>query len=212
MAKHFGQNDIQKLLQHLNKYDKTGAVDQVNKTRKPNFPFQNKVDEDLKKSFTKEKQNSISSVSVEQELRSDGEGQRTQAAVVGKKRKKNKEGDSQAGESAVVNVKKIKKDSQETKEQDEEQEEDVAEKQPTSFTPVVNVARLERSKQLRASCLERLMEAQFRNINEYLYSNTSVCALTYMNETLFEKYHEAYRKIAQKWPVKPLGKIFSITI
>lgn len=188
MARHFGQNDIQQLLQHLNKNTKSGNEDS---RKKSVFPFQSKDVEDLKAKSTttkNKKRNLVSSVSVERE----DIVEETQPPVIEKKRKKKSKKIQEEKESTVPVVEKTDDD-------------EIADVQKET-SPKKDVARLERSKQLRASCLEKLMEAQFRNINEYLYSNTSVSALTYMNETLFEKYHEAYRKIVQKWPVKPLGE------
>lgn len=189
MAKHFGQNDIQQLLQHLNKYDKCGKEDP---RKKSVFPFQSKDAQDMKtKSVAakNKKRNLVSSVSVERE----DIHEETQPVVEKKRKKKNKKIEEKEEPTILV-----------TEKTDDDQ---IAQVQKEQEAPSKkDDARLERSKQLRASCLEKLMEAQFRNINEYLYSNTSISALTYMNETLFEKYHEAYRKIVQKWPVKPLGK------
>lgn len=64
-----------------------------------------------------------------------------------------------------------------------------------------------RSDQLRSQCVEKLMQSQFRNINQYLYENPTVQAVRYMTPDLFQKYHQSYSQLVEKWPVKPLGKM-----
>ena len=63
-----------------------------------------------------------------------------------------------------------------------------------------------RSDKLRSQCVEKLMQSQFRNINQYLYENPTVQAVRYMTPDLFQKYHESYSQLVAKWPVKPLGE------
>ena len=67
-----------------------------------------------------------------------------------------------------------------------------------------------RSDKLRSQCVEKLMQSQFRNINQYLYENPTVQAIRYMTPDLFHKYHESYSQLVAKWPVKPLGKYFAV--
>lgn len=68
---------------------------------------------------------------------------------------------------------------------------------------------LRRSK-LAKACNDRLAFSQFRSINEYLYSHSSKDAQSYMDETIFDKYHTAYDEIAAKWPVKPIDEVITL--
>ena len=63
-----------------------------------------------------------------------------------------------------------------------------------------------RGDKLRNQCVEKLMQSQFRNINQYLYENPTVQAIRYMTPDLFHKYHESYSQLVAKWPIKPLGR------
>lgn len=63
-----------------------------------------------------------------------------------------------------------------------------------------------RGEKLRNQCVEKLMQSQFRNINQYLYENPTVQAVRYMTPDLFQKYHQSYSQLVEKWPVKPLGR------
>eukprot|EP00761_Pharyngomonas_kirbyi_P000285 gb/GECH01000285.1/.p1 GENE.gb/GECH01000285.1/~~gb/GECH01000285.1/.p1 ORF type:complete len:330 (+),score=80.87 gb/GECH01000285.1/:1-990(+) len=53
----------------------------------------------------------------------------------------------------------------------------------------------------------RLHGANFRLLNEQLYSNTGKSSYQYFskNPSLFELYHEGYRSQIQKWPEKPIS-------
>ncbi|RWS13082.1 Cerebral protein-like protein [Dinothrombium tinctorium] len=65
----------------------------------------------------------------------------------------------------------------------------------------------ERRSKLARVCDQKLKESQFRAINEYLYTHSSDESSHYLNEALFDVYHEAYASVVNKWPIKPIDVI-----
>lgn len=68
-------------------------------------------------------------------------------------------------------------------------------------------SKTDRSAKLRAEALERLESSKFRSMNEYLYTNNSRSGSQYMDRDSFQAYHEAYEKIVEAWPSKPVDFI-----
>jgi ribosomal RNA-processing protein 8 len=187
MARLFGQNDIQSLLQHLNK-SSSNAKSVVQKNSPISFDA-------TKPSVTDQSKLKVSSSKRSNEF--------VAVHLSNKDRKRLKKEEWHAKQKAKEGG------DQEAKPVDDEEADNQAEVITSKSAPIgeSKPIRSERSKLLRNSCIERLMEAQFRTINEYLYTNSSISALSYMNQELFDKYHQAYRKIVERWPVKPLDVI-----
>lgn len=181
MARLFGQNDIQSLLQHLNKYS-VSNIKSIGQTSVATASIVNADIDTKDKAKVSNKRSHDERVAVELS-KSD--------------RKRLKKQHKQEALQQLEQTKLAKEEGEETKTMLATPSDD--------NTEVIITARNERSQKLRNSSLERLMEAQFRSMNEYLYSNSSMMALSYMDKNLFEKYHQAYRKIVERWPVKPLG-------
>ncbi|CAH2063895.1 unnamed protein product, partial [Iphiclides podalirius] len=67
----------------------------------------------------------------------------------------------------------------------------------------------ENGNKLRERMLERLKAAQFRYLNEKLYttSGTEAQKLFQTDPAAFQTYHQGYQQQVKKWPVKPLDII-----
>lgn len=199
MARSFGQNDIQNLLQHLNKYSKGSSSKEESNKRVPK-------EFNVIKSHSEQEKSETPRKSIK---RSKDEFVAVQLSKADRKKLKKQKLEQQKKEEEEEEQQQQPEVEEEEEESEEEEEEIQKTNQEAKQTNDANSSnRNERSQKLRSSCLDRLMEAQFRNINEYLYSNTSLMALNYMNSELFDKYHQAYRKIVDRWPVKPCGKQF----
>lgn len=70
-----------------------------------------------------------------------------------------------------------------------------------SSEPVIDD--VDRSQKLSEASRKQLAFSFFRSLNQTLYTSASEEATSVMDEENFEKYHEAYSEIVNKWPVKP---------
>ena len=78
-----------------------------------------------------------------------------------------------------------------------------------SKTTTNSVDKPSRSAKLAESSRKRLSMSHFRSMNETLYTTSAGEASMLMDSDSFAKYHEAYRGIAEKWPVKPIDFIIT---
>lgn len=81
----------------------------------------------------------------------------------------------------------------------------------TNRKPIIQSSNNERSEALRNAVTTKLQSAQFRFINEQLYTRTSKDAkkLFSNNSKSFKAYHDGFTQQVAKWPVNPLDLIIN---
>ena len=68
----------------------------------------------------------------------------------------------------------------------------------------------DRSSQLAVKAKQTLALSMFRSLNEYLYTHSSYETKKQFNQNKFQLYHQAYERLLQQWPVKPVDFLIDI--
>lgn len=72
---------------------------------------------------------------------------------------------------------------------------------------IVNDPFERRSIELAEKAHQTLSTSMFRYLNEYLYTHSSYQSYKHFNLKKFQQYHEAYERIMNLWPLKPIDFI-----
>lgn len=110
--------------------------------------------------------------------------------------------------------KKENNDNFKIEDEDEDDEgENINEQKFSDFTniskscPIDNDPFERRSIELAEKARQTLSTSMFRHLNEYLYTHSSYQSYKHFNLKKFQQYHEAYERIMNLWPLKPIDFI-----
>lgn len=68
----------------------------------------------------------------------------------------------------------------------------------------------DRSLQLASKAKQTLAMSMFRSFNEFLYTHSSYESRKEFSQNKFQLYHEAYEKLVENWPVKPVDYLLEV--